>query len=221
MAKKCIECGAKVVITGRSIDKLKKASLFIGSENLFTYQWDVLDFDKEESSILECANMLGGIDALVNNAAFVKFNSNPADDYDMMLDTNLKSVYFICKKFIEIIERLNGFGGGKVLNISSVNSFEAGDHPYFLAKAALNTLTRGLAKYNINKNIIVNGIAPGICNASVNKVDIEKNAYEGSHKNHRITIPEEVAELAVFLLSDAANGIVGQIIGVDGGRSCN
>ena len=94
-------------------------------------------------------------------------------------------------------------GGGKILNISSINSFQCDTNPYHISKAGLNTLTRGLA--------------PGYCASSINYMDISKNAYCEKAKNKRITTPEEIAELALFLCSDAANGIGGQIIVCDGG----
>ncbi len=78
-------------------------------------------------------------------------------------------------------------------------------------------LTKGLAKELTPKNIVVNAIAPGYCASSINYMDTSQNAYCEKAKNKRITTPEEIAELATFLCSDASNGIVGQIIACDGG----
>ena len=78
-------------------------------------------------------------------------------------------------------------------------------------------MTRAYAKEYVSKNIIVNAIAPGYCASSINYINTTENAYWPSSANKRITIPEEIAELATFLLSDAANGIIGQTIVCDGG----
>lgn len=92
-------------------------------------------------------------------------------------------------------------------------------HPYYISKWGLNGLTKGFAKIYAPKNIIVNAIAPGYCSSSINKQNIEENAYSPKNPLRRIIIPEDIAELAAFLLSDAANAIVGQIIAVDGGTT--
>ena len=92
-------------------------------------------------------------------------------------------------------------------------------HPYYISKWGLNGLTKGFAKEYASKNIIVNAIAPGYCASSINYQDIEENAYSGKNLIHRIITPTDIAELATFLLSDAANAIVGQIITIDGGTT--
>ena len=80
-------------------------------------------------------------------------------------------------------------------------------------------MTRGFAKEYAGNNIIVNAIAPGYCASSINYRDVEKNAYDGRSRIKRIITPEDIAEVATFLLSKAANGIVGQVITCDGGAT--
>ena len=75
------------------------------------------------------------------------------------------------------------------------------------------------AKENAGNNIIVNAIAPGYCASSINYQDVEKNAFDERSRIKRIITPEDIAELATFLLSKAANGIVGQVITCDGGAT--
>ena len=91
-------------------------------------------------------------------------------------------------------------------------------NPYHISKAGINTLTRGLAKEFTKNNIVVNTIAPGVTNTKMNQYG--ENLYrDQGNKNFRVALPEEIAELALFLASDAANNIVGQIIAIDGGES--
>ena len=76
-----------------------------------------------------------------------------------------------------------------------------------------------MAKEYAPKNILINAIAPGYTDSSINKQNYEENAYSAKSPLHRIIMTEDIAELAAFLLSDAANAIVGQVIAVDGGTT--
>lgn len=133
------------------------------------------------------------------------------------MSTNIKGVYYMCKYCAEMMKNENGINGGKIINISSINSYQASTHPYYISKRAVNSITEGFAKQYAPYNIIVNAIAPGYCDSNINKQDANKNAYYPSTANGRITLPSEIAEIAVFLCSGAANGIIGQTIVCDGG----
>lgn len=91
-------------------------------------------------------------------------------------------------------------------------------HPYYISKRGLNAVTEGFAKKYAPYNVIVNGIAPGYCDSSINKQDASLNAYWQDAANRRITTPQDIAELAMFLCCGAANGIIGQTIVCDGGE---
>jgi NAD(P)-dependent dehydrogenase (short-subunit alcohol dehydrogenase family) len=90
-----------------------------------------------------------------------------------------------------------------------------------MSKWGVIGLTKGLGRDLISKGIIVNGIAPGITATNINGIKIEENAFSGEPRNKRVALPEEIAELALFLASDAANNIVGEVIVCDGGTSLN
>ncbi|MCQ4873749.1 SDR family NAD(P)-dependent oxidoreductase [Butyricimonas paravirosa] len=214
MAKKFLSAGAEVLITGRRLERLEEVKAIINSEKLSILQWDISIIPEIEKKATLAIEKLGGIDILVNNAAYLVHKKTDEETFDKSIDTNLKSVYFLCQF---IVKQYVENGGGKILNISSINSFQCDTNPYYISKAGLNTLTKGLAKEYIASNVIVNAIAPGYCASSINYMDISKNVYCDKAKNKRITTPEEIAELALFLCSDAANGIVGQIIVCDGG----
>lgn len=216
IAKKFSDAGAKVVITGRNIDKLHNAVNLSGGR-LNQIKWDVSDVNKIDENLKKVQNIIGGIDILVNNAAYITNERPTLSVFEQTMATNVKSVYLLCSKVCEQMRIENGIYGGHVINISSINAYQSGTHPYFISKRALNAITEGFAKEYTPYNIIVNGIAPGYCNSSINKQEIEKNAYRDEHLNKRITLPEEIAEIALFLCSGAANGIVGQTIACEGG----
>ena len=219
MAKKFLSEGGKVVITGRNLEKLQESQESINNPNLFILQWDVVNIAEIDDKLHKTVEMLGGLDAFVNNAAFLDHKQTDEEFYDKTLNTNLKAVYFICQKVVNALINNNGDKGGKILNISSINGCMSSTHPYYISKWGLNGLTKGFAKEYASRNIIVNAIAPGYCSSSINYQEIKDNAFSSKNPLHRIIIPEDIAELATFLLSDAANAIVGQVIAVDGGTT--
>lgn len=217
IAKKFVESGGNVMITGRNVVKLQEAKVAVGSDRLHSLQWDVTDIKNMDSYLRDSIEILEGLDVLINNAAFLSYYNSSEEYFDRTINTNVKAVYYLCQKVGEIMHKNNGVLGGKILNISSINAFQANTHPYFISKRAVNAITEGFAKKYAPYNIIVNAIAPGYCDSSINRVNAQNNAYREEAVNKRITIPDEIAELAIFLCSGAANGIVGQTILCDGG----
>ena len=186
----------------------------ISSDRLYIYQWDISDTDNLKYHFDNAISLLGGLDVFINNAALIPSKSDEFD-YDKIMTTNAKAVYLICGMVVNYF--INHVQGGKILNISSLNAYQNSTRPYFISKSTVNAITKGFAKKYAHKNIIINGIAPGFCASSINYQDVSKNAFDSKSLIKRIITPEEIAELAYFLCSDAANGIVGQIIVVDGG----
>ena len=217
IAKKFISIGAEVVITGRHLDKLEKAREEIDSGRLHILQWDISEIASNSKKLNEAIQILGGLDIIINNAAFLARYCTDEAFYDKTMETNLKAPYFICKDVISYFLAQNRSSVSKIINITSVNAFQSSDHPYYISKSALTALTRGLARKVADKNIVVNAIAPGVCASSINYRDVSENAWSDVTLNHRIVLPEEIAEIAAFLCSDAANGIIGQTIVCDGG----
>jgi NAD(P)-dependent dehydrogenase (short-subunit alcohol dehydrogenase family) len=217
MAKKFVGGGGNVLIISRKEDKLGKAKDSINSDRIHTYRWDVSDIENINSHFENIDQELGGIDIFINNAALLDHRSTDIEYYKRVVATNQTSIYVICKYLVGYYEKNNGERGGKILNISSINSQQSSTNPYFISKSAVDAITRGFAKEYAKKNIIVNAIAPGYCASSINYQDVSKNAYDEHSANTRIIIPEEIAELAYFLCSDAASGIIGQTIVCDGG----
>lgn len=226
IAKKCLSEGATVVITGRNIQKLKEASEKLNSPMLKTLVWDVCEISLIEERFAEAHKLvMGNIDILVNNAGILgghrQFCELTEKVWDEIMTTNAKGLVFITQFLVR--DWLRNKKTGKIINISSMRgNLGVQDGPYGMSKWAINGLTHGLGLKLAPYGITVNGIAPGIIDTNsivIKNMNSKENAFLNGLPLSRIGLPEEIAELAVFLMSDAANYIVGQTIICDGGYS--
>lgn len=223
MAIKFISCGANVVITGRNPIKLKEVVSVINSKNCNVIHWDHSRVNVIKVKLEEVKKLLGGdIDVLVNNAGIApsKFWGNVDEhEWDTIYNTNLKGNYFLTQELVREWKDEIFLGYKKILNISSQGGFVGATYPYRMAKWDLRGLTEGLGKHLIKDRIIVNGIAPGVVKTSMQEFSLLQgnNLYTSQNPSNRICLPEEIAELAAFLISDTCNFIIGQTIVCDGG----
>ncbi|WP_320167930.1 SDR family oxidoreductase [Mangrovibacterium marinum] len=226
IAKKCLNEGAIVVITGRSETKLKKVKKEINNPSLKISVWDISQISQIEENLQTIKNLLeGNIDFLVNNAGITNGTNFPnvtEEIWDKIYTTNSKGLFFltqsICNQWIKTKER-NKLR--KVINISSQGGFVGATYPYRMSKWDIAGLTQGLGIKLAPHGIIVNGIAPGIIATNMQQWSFKQkdNVYFSENLLERFALPEEIAELAIFLMSDASNFIVGQTIVCDGGYS--
>jgi NAD(P)-dependent dehydrogenase (short-subunit alcohol dehydrogenase family) len=220
IAKKAISEGAHVLITGRNVEKLISAKESIGSSYLTILEWDVSDLSILDSKLKEASDLLGGdIDVLVNNAGILldqEFFSLEEEIWNRTYAVNSKAVYFLSQAVSSIW--VDKKMGGNILNISSTSGFYGASIPYGMTKWDVVGLTEGLGKKLAPYGICVNGIAPGrTATAMLNKADNDGNIFDPVTSAKRFGLPEEIAELAIFLVSDAAKFIIGQTIVCDGG----
>lgn len=221
MAKDFVAQGAKVIITGRSIQKLEHAIKIIGSDNVKVLEWDVSDISKVNERLDLAIALFGRIDIFINNAGVwkgISWSTVSEADYDYIVDINTKGLYFICQSELKYFIGQNIFG--KIINITSVEGNRSSFLPYNVSKWGANCITKGLAQEAIKKGVIVNAIAPGVAITEINpelKRTFVDNYYYPGHKSGRYTAVEEISNLALFLASDQANNIIGQVIAVDGG----
>lgn len=219
IARKMLDSGASVVITGRDLEKLNRRKEELNSDQLFIEQWDVTDIAAIPDKLKEATSLLGGCDIFVNNAGYLDHYRKDEAFFDRTLTTNLKAVHYICLALVDYWLPNKSDCPRKIINIASMNAYQGAVHPYYYSKRALLSLTEGFAKKYAGDNILVNGVAPGITASSINFQDVQENAYNDRNLIHRVIVPEEVAEIVHFLATDAANGIVGQTIVCDGGRT--
>lgn len=223
IAKKCISEGANIVITGRNEETLKKASKQLGNNSKYVV-FDISNVEKMKEFIKKCHECFNGnIDSLVANAGISLheniFNNVTVESFDKQFNTNFRANYFLAKDFLEYLEK-NNCENGNLIFISSETGKQCYDIPYGLTKAALNSLTGGLARRVYLKNIRVNAIAPGVTKSDMVKeyVDIKDDNLYRKCASDRVFLPEEVAEVACFLLSDASKCISGEIIHCNAGN---
>lgn len=225
IAKKCISEGATVVITGRNKNKLEETKAQINSPLLRVLVWDISKITQIEEGIKDTERLLeNGIDILVNNAGIVdgtQFPSVTEEIWDKIYATNSKGLFFLTQSLCNKWLKENRNKQKKIINISSQGGFVGATYPYRMTKWDIAGLTQGLGIRLAPHGIIVNGIAPGIIATGMqpNFQNQKENVFCTQNPLGRFGLPEEIAELAIFLMSDAANFIIGQTIVCDGGYS--
>ncbi len=222
IAKKCLSEGAQVVVSGRNAQKLEAVVRELDHSGLKAMVWDVGDIDQMEEKLAKAMRLIDDrLDILVNNAGVLimkPFLEVTEEIWDTVYSTNSKGLFFLTRAVSDMwIKRK---AGGKILNISSSGGFLGAPHPYRMTKWDIVGLTRGLGVELLPYGILVNGIAPGMTATEMVGMKPHGNAYLANYPpSNRAALPEEIAELALFLMSDAANHIVGQTIICDGGYS--
>lgn len=222
IAEKCLKEGALVSITGRDINTLNEAKEKLGNpEKLFVFEHDIRDFQKDDALIYDARKAMGGIDCLLNNAGIsiheIDYKTCSLEQWDAQMDTNLKGVYFLTQAFMKYYESV-GKKSGKIINMVSERGLYGDDVPYGLAKRALISYTEGMARKLILKGVRVNAIAPGVTATEMTGHDPNGNLFRRYALGRRVLLPEEIAEVTVFLMSDAANCISGQVIACNEGN---
>lgn len=222
IAKRCLEEKALVTITGRSKEVLEEAKKSLGNpDNLFVFEHDVRQYDKDDELILNARRAMNGIDCLINNAGVsvhnIDYSNCTEEQWDRQMDTNLKGVYFLTQAYMKYYEEV-GKKSGKIINMVSERGLYGDDVPYGLAKRALISYTEGLARKLILKGVRVNAIAPGVTATEMTGYDPEDNLFRRYAVGRRVLLPEEIAEVAIFMISDASNCISGQVIACNEGN---
>lgn len=222
MAKKFISEGANVIIIGRDEELLVKVENELG-EHCKHIKFDVTNIHEMGNLIAQCIKIFGGeIDCLVCNAGISLHESDityvTIDGFDRQFNTNLRACYFLCQAFIE--DKLSKTqSDSNILITSSETGDMCYDIPYGMTKAGLNTLTRALSRRFYSKGVRVNAIAPGVTLSDM--TDYAKSDDGNLCRQcaaGRVFLPEEVAEVACFLLSDASKCISGEIIHTNAGN---
>ena len=221
MSKRFVSEGADVLIAGRNEDVLKKSASEISCKYL---PLDVQDINGIKDFIREADKVLGGANCLVNNAG-ISLHENSIlevtqEQFDSQINTNFRGPYFMTKAFMELCNVGNDNGFKKILFISSETSMTVDERPYGLTKAAINSLVQGLAHKYVKQNYRIHALAPGVTLSDmVGKRDDSNLA--GGGITGRYYLPDEVAEVATFLLCDASNCLNGQVLVCNEGKTIN
>ena len=187
------------------------------------FQASVASAEEANRLVDATVEALGGIDILVNNAGITRDNllmRLSEDDWDAVLDTNLKGAFLCTKAAIRPMLRQRS---GRIVNMSSIVAITGnpGQANYTAAKAGLIGFTKTIAREVASRGITVNALAPGFIETQMVEAipeDLRKQILERIPLGQFGT-PDDVARSVVFLASDDGAYITGQVIGIDGGLS--
>ncbi len=216
--------GAKVVLSASSIENLRETEAQIkalGNAECVLTQANVSIGDEVNEVVKIALDTFGKVDILVNNAGTTRDNLlalMSEKDWDDVLSTNLKSVFLFTKACTRPMVKQRG---GSIVNVASVVGItgNAGQTNYAASKAGIIGFTKSVAKELAKRNIRANVIAPGFIKTRMTdqlSSDLQEKVKEQIALK-RFGEPEEIAEVAAFLASDAAGYITGQTLVVDGG----
>ncbi|MDW0111950.1 2,4-dienoyl-CoA reductase [Sporosarcina saromensis] len=229
MARKFAEEGAHVIITGRDEAKLEQAKSEIG-ESAYCYQMDVRSTEQVQGLVEFADEKFGKIDGLVNNAAgnfIVQAEDLSPNGWNAVIDIVLNGTFYcssaVGKYWIEKGQK------GNILNMLATYAWDAGPGVVHsaAAKAGVMSLTRTLAvEWGRKYGFRVNGIAPGPIERTggAEKLFQSEKAVQRTINSvplGRVGKPEEIAELAAFIMSDKAAYMNGEIVTLDGGQWLN
>jgi gluconate 5-dehydrogenase len=227
LARGLAQHGAKVVLNGRSTEKIDKAVGTLRGEGFAAEAsvFDVVDPAAVEAGIARVEKDIGPIDIVINNAG-VQFRKPleefPDDKWQLLLQTNVTGVFNVGKA---VARRMIPRRRGKIINIASVMSELARPTiaPYTATKGAVRNLTRGMCADWAKHGLQVNAIAPGFFRTELNKALTEDPEFTGWLEKRTPTgrwgEVEELVGAAVFLASDASSFVNGHTLYVDGGMT--
>jgi 3-oxoacyl-[acyl-carrier protein] reductase len=217
------EAGAKVAVAARNEEKLAALVSEIAARGgeAFAVKMDVADAEQVKAGFKSVIEKFGRLDILVNNAAITRDGlavRMKSDDWDAVLRTNLTGAHLCIQQALSTMMRART---GRIINISSVvaRMGNAGQVNYVAAKAGLLGLTKAVAMEMASRNITVNAIAPGFIETPMTDVlpDKVKEELKARIPLGRMGNGREIAAAIVFLASDEASYITGQVLDINGG----
>ena len=227
--------GASVMLVDRCLDSAEETKRAIDAEGgkSFAFEADIVRAADCKSMADACVEKYGKIDILHNNVGIGE-GGGPVElseeDWDKVVDTNLKSMFLTCKYVLPYMEKQ---GSGAIINISSMAAVRFAPYPmlpYSASKAGVNALTRSVAMQYAHQGIRSNAIMPGLINTpmaiegisdrlGIEKADLIRVRDAAVPMNH-MGDAWDVAYAALFLASEEAKYVTGVILPVDGGLSC-
>ena len=215
--------GAKVVVSARDAERLN--SLVSEIEGLggqaHAVVGDVSKSVDADRLVDEAMNTFGSVDILINNAGVTRDGLTVRmkdEDWDVVLDTNLKGAFYCIRAALKPMSKSKS---GRIINISSVvgEMGNAGQANYCASKAGLLGLTKSVAREMARRNITVNAITPGfiVTEMTDEMSDKAKQVMLSQIPLGKLGTVDDVAHSILFLASDEAGYITGQVLGVNGG----
>lgn len=218
IAKNFSKAGCKVILVGSNETKLKVAQKELEAD---IKTIDLRSYEAIVNGLNDLFSYYNNIDILVNSAGVGQkgnFLTITEDEYDRIMDINMKGMFFICQEFAKHL--IDKGQNGNILNISSSSSLKPAWGPYQISKWGVRGFTIGLAKSLLPYGITVNGIAPGKTATVMMgfEDDFSNILCEKNQPSGRYIMPEEVANLALFLVSELGKQIIGDTVFITGGN---
>lgn len=220
IAARFVEAGAKVALVARHRDALQDTASDLG-DKAFPFVADVADSESIRETVSAVEQDIGPIDILVNNAGVTRDGvlvRVSEEDWDRVLDTNLKGAFNTTKVVARGMMKRRW---GRVINITSVVGVigNRGQVNYAASKAGLIGFTKSIAKELASRNILANAIAPGYMDTNMTRdlSDEQRDALLSQIPLGKLGTGDDVASVALFLASEMASYITGQVLVVDGG----
>ena len=227
IAEGFVRNGVKTYISSRKSDPCdKKAKELSKYGECISIPADITDMSEMDKLVTKIKDKETKLNILVNNAGAAwgaSFDDFPEIGWDKVMDTNVKSVFFLTQKLVDILETSASTSDpSRIINIGSIDGLgipRAETYSYPASKAAVHQLTKVLANRLANRNINVNAIAPGPFESNMMAHTLEEYGEQirSSVPRGRIGVPEDMAGASIFLSSKASSYITGSIIPVDGG----
>ena len=227
IAEGFVRNGVKTYISSRKSDPCdKKARELSKYGECISIPADLTDMNEMDKLVTKIKDKETKLNILVNNAGAAwgaSFDDFPEIGWDKVMDTNVKSVFFLTQKLVDILETSASTSDpSRIINIGSIDGLgipRAETYSYPASKAAVHQLTKVLANRLANRNINVNAIAPGPFESNMMAHTLEEYGEQirSSVPRGRIGVPEDMAGASIFLSSKASSYITGSIIPVDGG----
>jgi NAD(P)-dependent dehydrogenase (short-subunit alcohol dehydrogenase family) len=227
IAEGFVRNGVKTYISSRKSDPCdKKAKELSKYGECISIPADLTDMNEMDKLVTKIKDKETKLNILVNNAGAAwgaSFDDFPEIGWDKVMDTNVKSVFFLTQKLVDILEASASTSDpSRIINIGSIDGLgipRAETYSYPASKAAVHQLTKVLANRLANRNINVNAIAPGPFQSNMMAHTLEEygEQIKSSVPRGRIGVPEDMAGASIFLSSKASSYITGSIIPVDGG----
>ena len=227
IAEGFVRNGVKTYISSRKSEPCdKKARELSKYGECISIPADLTDMNEMDKLVTKIKDKETKLNILVNNAGAAwgaSFDDFPEIGWDKVMDTNVKSVFFLTQKLVDILETSASTSDpSRIINIGSIDGLgipRAETYSYPASKAAVHQLTKVLANRLANRNINVNAIAPGPFESNMMAHTLEEYGEQirSSVPRGRIGVPEDMAGASIFLSSKASSYITGSIIPVDGG----
>jgi 3-oxoacyl-[acyl-carrier protein] reductase len=220
IAKSLLAAGARVAITGRDAAKAQEVAASLGA-GTFGIACEISDASQVAEAIAAVELALGPIDILVNNAGLTRDNillRLSEADWDAVLDANLKGAFLTMRAVTKGMMKRRS---GRIINITSIVGIigNKGQANYAASKAGLIGLTKSAAREYASRGILINCVAPGFIDTDMTAAlpeDARKVLLEQIALG-RLGSPDDIANTVLYLASDLAGYVTGQVLVVDGG----